>query len=354
MREESVQFLKALVEAGGTSGYEGPVQALFRRQVEPLVESVTTDVMGNTIAVLNGRGRPKLMFAGHADEIGFLVRYINDEGFLYFGPVGGWDAEVVIGQRVTVHTASGPVRGVIGKRAIHLMDEEDRKKKSELDALWIDLGVADRAEAERLVAIGDSVTMAVGFERLQGELATAKSFDNRMAVFIVAETLRLLQNQKVEAAVYGVSTVQEEIGLRGAHTASYGINPEVGVALDVCHAIDYPGADKLRRKVGDIRIDRGPVISRGANISPRVFELLVAAAQAEKIPYQVEAALRGTGTDANAMQISRAGMATGLVSVPLRYMHTPCEVLSLADLEHACRLCAAFTRRITGEMTWNL
>jgi tetrahedral aminopeptidase len=198
------------------------------------------------------------------------------------------------------------------------------------------------------------VTMAVGFERLQGELATAKSFDNRMAVFIVAETLRLLQGQKLEAAVYGVSTVQEEIGLRGAHTAAYGINPEVGVALDVCHAIDYPGADKLRRKVGDVRIGRGPVIARGANISPRVFDLLVASAQAEKIPYQVEAAPRGTGTDANAMQISRAGMATGLVSVPLRYMHTPCEVLSLADLENACRLCAAFARRITAEMNWNL
>jgi tetrahedral aminopeptidase len=354
MREESVQFLKALVEAGGTSGYEGPVQALFRRQVEPLAESVTTDVMGNTTALLNGRGRPKLMFAGHADEIGFLVRYINDDGFIYFCAMGGWDAEVVIGQRVTVHTASGPVRGVIGKRAIHLMDEEDRKKKSELDALWIDLGVADRDEAARLVAIGDPVTMAVGFERLQGELATAKSFDNRMAVFIVAETLRLLQGQKLEAAVYGVSTVQEEIGLRGAHTAAYGINPEVGVALDVCHAIDYPGADKLRRKVGDVRIGRGPVIARGANISPRVFDLLVASAQAEKIPYQVEAAPRGTGTDANAMQISRAGMATGLVSVPLRYMHTPCEVLSLADLENACRLCAAFARRITAEMNWNL
>jgi tetrahedral aminopeptidase len=354
MREESIQFLKSLVEAGGTSGYEGPVQALFRRQVEPLAEGVTTDVMGNTTAVLNGRGQPKLMFAGHADEIGFLVRYINDEGFVYFGPVGGWDAEVVVGQRVTVHTASGPVRGVVGKRAIHLMDEEDRKKKSELDALWIDVGVSDRAEAERLVAIGDSVTIAAGFERLQGDLATAKSFDNRMAVFIVAETLRLLQGQKLAAAIYGVSTVQEEIGLRGAQTASYGINPEVGVALDVCHAIDYPEADKLRRKVGDIRIGRGPVIARGANISPRVFDLLVATAREEGIPYQVEAAPRGTGTDANAMQLNRAGMATGLVSVPLRYMHTPCEVLSLADLENACRLCAAFARRLTAEMNWNL
>src|SRR5712692_10555432 len=354
MHESSIAFLKRLVEAGGTSGYEQPIQEIFREQVRPFCDDVTTDVMGSATAIRNAGGTPRLMFAGHADEIGFLVRYINDEGFLYFGPVGGWDAEVVVGQRVTVHTASGPVRGVIGKRAIHLMDEAERKKKSELDALWIDVGVADRAEAEKLVAIGDPVTMAHGFERLQGELATAKSFDNRMAVFIVAETLRLLQGQALPAAVYGVSTVQEEIGLRGAHTASYGINPEVGVALDVCHAIDYPGADKLRRKVGDIRIGRGPVISRGANISPRVFELLVAAAQAEKIPYQVEAAPRGTGTDANAMQISRAGMATGLVSVPLRYMHAPCEVLSLADLENACRLCAASTRRITGEMTWTL
>ncbi len=352
MREESVQFLKTLVEAGGPAGYEGPVQALFRRQVEPLAESVTTDVMGNTTAVLNARGRPKLMFAGHADEIGFLVRYINDEGFVYFSPVGGWDTEVVIGQRVTLHTGGGPLRGVIGKRAIHLMDEEDRKRKSELDALWIDLGFADRAEAERLIAIGDPITMGVGFERLQGELATAKSFDNRMAVFIIAETLRLLQGQKLDAAIYGVSTVQEEIGLRGAQTASYGINPEVGIALDVCHAVDYPEADKLRRKVGDIRIGRGPVIARGANISPKVFDLLVRAAREENIPYQVEAAPRGTGTDANAMQLNRAGMATGLVSVALRYMHTPCEVLSLADLERACQLCAAFARRVTADMDW--
>src|SRR5436190_9586255 len=164
----------------------------------------------------------------------------------------------------------------------------------------------------------------------------------------------MIQGQPLQAAVYGVSTVQEEIGLRGAQTAAFGIDPEVGVALDVCHAIDYPEADKLRRKVGDIRLGRGPVIARGANISPKVFDLLLRAAREEDIPHQIDAQPRGTGTDANAMQISRAGMATGLVSVPLRYMHTPCEVLSLADLEHACRLCAAVARRVTGEMTWNL
>jgi endoglucanase len=290
------------------------------------------------------------MFAGHADEIGFLVRYINDEGFLYFGPVGGWDAEVVIGQRVTIHTAAGPVRGVIGKRAIHLMDEEDRKKKSELHTLWIDIGVKDRAEAEKVVGIGDSVTMAAGFDHLQGDLAVAKSFDDRMAVFVVAETLRLLAGKNLQAAVYGVSTVQEEIGLRGAATSAFGIDAQVGIAIDVCHACDYPDADK--RKVGDIAVGKGPVISRGANINPRVFNLLVQAAREEGIPYQVEAAPRGTGTDANAMQLSRAGMATGLVSVALRYMHTPTEVLSLGDLENACRLCAAFAARVTVDLDW--
>src|SRR5712692_5057550 len=188
MHESSIAFLKRLVEAGGTSGYEQPIQEIFREQVRPFCDDVTTDVMGSATAIRNAGGTPRLMFAGHADEIGFLVRYINDEGFLYFGPVGGWDAEVVIGQRVTIHTAAGPVRGVIGKRAIHLMDEDDRKKKSEIHTLWIDIGVA--------------VTMAAGFDQLQGDLAVAKSFDNRMAVFVVAETLRLLQGKPLQAAVF--------------------------------------------------------------------------------------------------------------------------------------------------------
>jgi putative aminopeptidase FrvX len=350
MQEQSLAFLKRLVEAGGTSGYEQSVQQIFGEQVRPFCDELTTDVMGNTFALLNPGGGPRLMFAGHADEIGFLVRYVNDEGFLYFGPVGGWDAEVVIGQRVTIQTVGGPVRGVIGKRAIHLMDEEDRKKKSELDKLWIDIGVTGREEAEKVVAIGDPVTMAGGFERLQGELAVAKSFDDRMAVFVVAETLRLLKGKPLRAAVYGVSTVQEEIGLRGATTSAYGSEARVGIAIDVCHACDYPDADK--RRVGDVALGRGPVISRGANINPRVFDLLVRAARDESIPHQIQAAPRGTGTDANAMQISRAGMATGLVSVALRYMHTPTEVLSLVDLENACRLCAAFAARVTPEMDW--
>jgi tetrahedral aminopeptidase len=350
MESGSFEFLRELVETGGPAGYEQPVQAIFRRQAERYGAEVVVDVMGNAIATLNRSGSPRVMLAGHADEIGFLVRYVNDEGYLYFAPVGGWDAEIPIGHRVTIYTANGPLVGVIGKRAIHLMDEEDRKKKSELHTLWIDIGVDGREAAEALVAIGDPVTMRVPLERLQGELVTAKSFDNRMAVWVCAETLRLLGERSFGAGVYSVSTVQEEIGLRGARTASYGINPQVGIALDVCHATDYPDADL--RKVGDIRLGRGPVISRGANINPRVFDLLVRAAREEEIPVQIEAAPAGTGTDANVMQLNQAGMATGLVSVPLRYMHSPCEMLSLTDLENAARLCAAFTTRLSDGLSW--
>lgn len=350
MESASYEFLRQLVEAGGPSGYEQPVQAIYRKQAESYGASVEIDVLGNAIAAVNPGGAPRVMLAGHADEIGFLVRYIDDDGYIYFAPVGGWDAEIAIGQRVTIFTANGPVVGVIGKRAIHLLDEEDRKKKSELYRLWIDIGVGSRAEAEQVVAIGDPITMRVPLERLQGDLVTAKSFDNRMAVWICAETLRLLRGKSFAAGVYSVSTVQEEIGLRGAKTSAYGVNPLVGIALDVCHSTDYPDADK--RKVGDIRLGRGPVVSRGANINPRVFELLVRAAKEEGIPVQIEAAPAGTGTDANAMQLNQAGMATGLISVPLRYMHSPVETLSLADLDNAARLCAAFIERVTTEQSW--
>jgi endoglucanase len=350
METGSFDFLRRLVETGGPSGYEQPVQALFAAQAREYGADVRGDVMGNSIATINASGSPRVMFAGHADEIGFLVRYINDDGFIYFAPVGGWDVEIPVGQRVTIHTAGGPVPGVIGKTAIHLLDEEDRRKKSELHKLWIDVGVTGKAGAESAVAIGDPVTIDVPLVRLQGDLATAKSFDNRMAVWICAETLRLLQGKSFAASVHSVSTVQEEIGLRGARTSSFGINPELGIALDVCHATDYPDADK--RKVGLVRLGKGPVISRGANIHPEVFNLLVRAAREEGIPHQIEAAPAGTGTDANAMQLNQAGMATGLVSVALRYMHTPCEVLSLTDLQNAARLCAAFVERVTADQRW--
>jgi endoglucanase len=350
MQEESFALLKRLVDTPGPSGYEQPVQRVYREAVRPYADEVTTDVLGNVIAARNPSGNPRVMLAGHADEIGFQIRYINDEGMLYFGPIGGHDAVVAVGQRVRVHTASGPITGVLGRRAVHLLEQDERSKPVKLHELWIDIGAKDREAAEAVVQIGDCVTYAQELERLQGDVCTARSFDNKMGLFIVAEALRLLGGKTLAAAVYGVGTVQEEVGLRGAKTSAHFTEATVGLAVDVCHAMDFPGADKKR--VGDLRLGRGPVITRGANINPKVFELLVRTAKEMDIPYQIEAAPAGTGTDANAMQVVRAGMATGLISVALRYMHTPCEVLDLNDVENAARLMAGFCERVTPDIDW--
>lgn len=348
MQDDLFEFLKRIVDTPGPSGYEQQVQKVYRERVTPYAEEVRTDILGSVIAAKNPSAPLKVMLAGHADEIGFIVRYISDEGFLYFGQIGGHDAVVAVGQRVNVHTASGPVLGVLGRKAVHLLDQSERDKVPKTDDLWIDIGVANRKEAEELVQIGDCVTYAQDMQRLQGERATARSFDNKMGCFVVAEAMRLLHGKTLQCGVYGVANVQEEIGLRGARTASFSIDPLVGLATDVCHAMDFPGSEK--KKVGDIKLGGGPVIGRGANINPKVFELLVATAKALEMPYQVEAFGGGTGTDANAMQISRAGMATGLVCVPLRYMHTPCEVMSLDDIENTARLMAGFVERVTPEI----
>ena len=348
MRDESFELLKRIVDTPGPSGYEQQVQKVFREAVRPYADAVQTDIMGSVIAAINPSAPLKIMLAGHADEIGFIVRYISDDGCLYFGQIGGHDAIVAVGQRVHVHTANGPILGVLGRKAIHLLDQDERAKVPKTDDLWIDIGVASRKEAEELVAIGDCVTYAQDLQKLQGERATARSFDNKMGCWVVAEALRLLHGKDLQCGVYAVANVQEEIGLRGARTASYGINPQIGIATDVGHAMDFPGAEK--KKVGDIKLGGGPIIGRGANINPKVFSLLVETAKSLEIPYQIEAFGGGTGTDANAMQINRAGMATGLISVPLRYMHTPCEVMSLDDIENTAKLMAGFCERITPDL----
>lgn len=350
MLDDSFDFLQRIVNMPGPSGYEQQVQKVFRDRVQPYADTVHTDIMGSVIAAKNPTAQPRVMLAGHADEIGFIVRYISDDGCIYFGQIGGHDAIVAVGQRVNIHTESGPVLGVLGRKAVHLLDSAERDKVPKTDELWIDIGVSTRKEAEELVQIGDCITYAQELQRLQGERATARSFDNKMGCFVVAEALRLLQGKELQCGVYGVANVQEEIGLRGARTASFSIDPLVGIATDVGHAMDFPGADK--KKVGDIKLGGGPVIGRGANINPKVFAMLVQTAKDLEIPYQIEAFGGGTGTDANAMQVSRAGMATGLISVPLRYMHTPCEVMSLDDIENTARLMAGFVERVTPDIDW--
>jgi endoglucanase len=343
MRKESRAFLQALMAAPSPSGYEGPVRQVWTREVARYADHVRVDVHGNAIGVLHESGRPRVMLAGHMDELGLQIAYIADNGYLHFNTIGGFDRITIPGRKVRIHTAAGPVLGVTGRKAIHLMNDEDRRKVPEIHELWIDIGAKDADAARKLVAIGDPVTYDPNYEEMPNDLAVSRGFDDKMGAWVVAETLRRVgQASKKEpaAAVFAVATVQEEIGLRGARTSAFGIDPLVGIAVDVTHASDQPDIDK--RKVGDIKLGAGPVIARGANISPIVFQRLVEAADKAKIPYQVAAAAGGTGTDANAIQLNRAGVATGLLSVPLRYMHTPVEVLSLKDLDHAADLLAAF------------
>ena len=348
MRKTSLDFLKHILSSPSPSGYEQHVQKIWREYTKKFAR-VHTDSHGNTIGVVNPKGSPRVMFAGHCDEIGFMVIYIDDQGFLYFGSIGGFDETIIAGRRITVHTANGPVPGVVGKAPIHLMKQEDRKKASKIEDLWLDIGAKDKKEAESLVSIGDPVTYTDDFMELKTGLAVARAFDDRIGSFIVAEVLRELARSKtLKASVHSVSTVQEEIGLRGARTSAYGIEPTVGIATDVTFATDQPGVEK--KQVGDIKLGKGPVIARGPNINPRVFDLLVKTAKKKKIPYQTEGIPRGTGTDANVIQITKAGVAAGLVSVPVRYMHTPVETLDLRDAENAIKLMASFADALTPDL----
>ncbi len=345
MRAESFKFLEALVEAPSPSGYEQPAAKVFREYVTPFADAVSTDVMGSVHAVLKGTaGGPSVMLAGHIDEIGFMVTYITDDGFCAFAPIGGHDPQILPGARVTVHTADGPLLGVLGRLAIHLLDEEERKQVVKMHKMFIDLGMKGE-DVKKRVRIGDPVTYAVGMETFGDTMAVSRAFDDKMGAWAAAEVLRRVKKAGgAKGDVIAAATVQEEIGLRGGTTSAYSVDPVVGIALEVTHATDYPDVDK--RKHGEVKCGCGPAISRGANINPMVFKLLCEAAEAEKIPYQVEGAPRGTGTDANAIQLSRGGKAAALVSVPLRYMHTPTEVLSLDDLENTAKLLAAFVLRL--------
>ncbi len=342
MRAASKRFLADLLNAPGPSGYEGPVRSVWKAEVERYADRVEVDVHGNAFAVYNGQGSPRIMFAGHMDELGFQVIYIDEKGYLYFDTIGGFDLQLVPGRKVRIHTANGSILGVLGKKPIHLMAAGDRRKVPDKHDLWIDIGVADRAEAEQLVAIGDPVTYEANYEELRNGLAVSRGFDNKAGAWVVAEVLRRVSStkKKCRASIHSVATVQEEVGLRGARTSAYGIDPLVGIAVDVTWAMDHPGVDK--RQVGECVLGGGPVITRGANVNPVVFDRLVRVAKKSKIPHQIQAEPGGTGTDANAIQLSRAGVATGLVSVPQRYMHTPVEIVALGDLDNTARLLAEF------------
>jgi len=351
MNIDDFAFLKELVEMPSPSGYEQPAQRIIKKQLEGIADYVQTDVMGNLIADLKGEGGPRIMLAGHCDEIGFMVQFVDDRGFIYFGAIGGVDPHLSPGQRVVIHTDKGEIPGVIGKKAIHLIEPKDRDKVIKLKKQFIDIGCSTRKEVEALIQIGDPVTFAVGVQTLQNDRATSRAFDDKMGAFIVTEVMKQIKEEgAISADLVAVSTVQEEIGLRGAATSSYGVNPDVGIVVEVTHATDYP--DVEQSAIGRVELGKGPVIVRGANINPALFRLLVETAATENIPIQIIGVPRATGTDANIMQLSRGGVATALLGIPLRYMHTPVETLSLTDLDQAIKLLVAVVRQIDGDTSF--
>ncbi|HNR29306.1 MAG TPA: M42 family metallopeptidase [Candidatus Hydrogenedentes bacterium] len=338
MRKESLDFLKQLLITPSPSGFEERVQAVCREYVAPFVDEVYKDVHGNQYAVRNKSAPLRVMLAGHVDEIGLMVNTIDEKGFIGFVPIGGVDAATLPGQRLLVHGRKGPVPGVIGRKAIHLIPPDDRKKFTDFHEMWIDIGAKDKKDAEKLVGIGDPVTIDVGYLELRDNKVVARALDDRIGAFVCIEAMRLLEKRKIEVAVYCVTTVQEEIGLRGATTSAYGCNPHAGIAVDVAWATDHPRGDGDR--YGHTKINGGPILDRGPNINPVVHAGLVRTAEKHKIPLQHRASPRATGTDANAMQLSRDGVATAIVGIPNRYMHTPVELVSLKDVENAARLIA--------------
>lgn len=340
IERESLDFLKNLIEIISPSGSEEEAVNFWKKRTEKFAAKVEIDVQNNARAVLNEGGKPRLMLAAHIDEVGYMFKYIDKEGYIYFSAVGGIDTQLVPGQRVWIKTSRGNILGLVGKKPIHLLEEEERKKPAKIEQLWMDIGAKDGKEARAKVNIGDVAVPAVGFEVLNSDKVAGRGFDDKAGAFVVSEVLKSLRKEKLAVSFYGVATVQEEIGLRGARTSAYGISPDIGIALDVTFATDFPTMDK--KKVGDIKIGSGPVIAKGPNITPKIFNALLNVAKKKKIPYQIEAIPHATGTDANVIQLTKSGVATGLVSIPLRYMHTPVELVSLKDLENTVKLLKEF------------
>lgn len=343
-----LKFFKDLVLAPSPSGFEQPAQDVYRQYVEKYADEIKTDVHGNVIAKKNGTGNLRFMVVGHADEIGLMVNYIDDNGFIRFVPIGGVDTSILPGLRVQIYHEKKVIKGVIGKKPIHLLKPEERKNAAKLEDLWIDIGASDKKDAEKKVSIGDPITFMPGLDILNEDIITTKATDNKAGVYIAGLLLKELYKKKIEANIFAVSSVQEEIGLRGAITSSYGIDPHVAIAIDVTHAIDYPGLSK--EQLGETNLAKGPTITVGANINPQVYKLMKKAADQAKIDYQIQAAPRGTGTDANAIQLSRSGVATGLISIPNRYMHTPSEIISTKDLDSSVKLLTEFVQLLNSEI----
>jgi putative aminopeptidase FrvX len=347
--------LRQLLTARGPSGYETAPAQVWREAASGFAE-VSTDAIGSTVARLAPRhgdeaAARRLIVMGHIDEIGLIVTHIDDEGYLWFRTVGGWDAQVLVGQRVTVDTKQGPVSGVIGRKPIHLLKEEDQKKVADIREMHIDIGASDGEDARARVRVGDVAVIDCEPAELPNGRLTSRALDNRVGSFVVLEAARLVAEAggaKWELAA--VAAAQEEITFGGSRTSSYALRPAAAIVVDVTHATDAPGIDV--KQSGKHELGSGPVLTRGSTLNESLVELLVRTAEEEKIPFTLEASARATGTDADAVHISRSGVPTALVSVPLRYMHSPVELVQIADVLAAARLIAAAAMRLEAESSF--
>src|SRR4051794_34162798 len=342
---------RSLLPAPGPSGYETAPAAVFRDAAGAFAEA-SADVMGSSWARVKGSGDgPTLAIVGHIDEIGLIVTHIDDDGFLRFSGVGGWDTQILVGQRLEIATRDGVVPGVIGKKPIHLLKDEERKKVAEIKELHIDIGAADGDEARARVRIGDVAVITGDPVDMPNGRAVSRSMDNRLGCYVAYEAARLVADAGgAPGDVVAVAAVQEETTFGGSATTAYALRPDLAIIVDVTHATDAPGIDV--NELGSHPLGSGPVIERGSNLNPAVFELLYDAAEAEGIPYTVAASGRHTGTDADAMHLAAGGVPCGLIGLPLRYMHSPVEMVDLADIDNSARLIAAAAQRLAPDTSF--
>ena len=345
---QSLDFLKKLLDTPGPSGFEAAPAKVWREQGKKFAK-VSGDVAGNSLAEVNSEGKPTIMLAGHIDEIGVIINYIDDQGYAYIQPIGGWDPQVLIGQRLRFVGRNGEVFGVVGKKPVHLIKVEEREKAAKFTDLWVDLGFKTKKEAESAISVGDAGVIDSRTMEFPNGRLVSRSIDDRIGAFVVLEALKRYAEKPGAARVVAVATTQEEIGYRGggAGICATCIGPQMAIVVDVTFAIDHPGVEK--KEYGEAAIEAGPVLTRGSIISPVVFELLRKTAEEKKIPFSLHAAGRETSTDADAIHIAREGVATALVSVPNRYMHSPNELVSIQDLDHAADLIAHTCRTVTAK-----
>ena len=349
LSDPSIAFLKRLLDTPGPSGFEGAPARIWRDEAAAF-SSVTADVVGNSLATVEGSGGPTILLAGHIDEIGIIVTYVDDNGFVYFEPIGGWDPQVLVAQRIRFIGRHGDVFGVVGKKPIHLIKPEEREKASKITDLWVDIGARNKAETLESLDIGDAGVIDTRLIEMPNHRIVSRSIDDRIGAFVVLEALRRYAERPGAARVVAAATAQEEIGYAGggARVAAQSLDARMAIAVDVTFATDHPGIEK--KELGEHNIGGGPVLTRGSIVSPVVFRLLRDTAERMNIPFSVHAAGRFTSTDADAIHLTRNGVATGLLSIPNRYMHSPNEMVSLEDLERAADLIAEACRAVTNEM----